>query len=92
MAIAAYVACVHYLFHAPLKRHSAWVEHNPIFLRRSTIRLKAQKATEMDIIKGEKLKQYSVADELLKWAKLKDDGHISEEEFKEARDKLLKKH
>ncbi len=34
----------------------------------------------------------SVADELLKWAKLKEDGHISEEEFKEARDKLLKKH
>ena len=34
----------------------------------------------------------SAADELLKWAKLKEDGHISEEEFQEARDKLLKKH
>ena len=42
-------------------------------------------------IKGEKLKQYSVADELIKWAKLKEDGHISEEEFNEARKKLLKR-
>ncbi len=44
----------------------------------------------IDIIKSEKLKQYSVADELLKWAKLKEDGHITEEEFNEARKKLLK--
>ncbi len=36
--------------------------------------------------------QEAVVDELLKWAKLKEDGHISEEEFQEARDKLLKKH
>ena len=45
---------------------------------------------KMDIIKSEKLKQYSVADELLKWAKLKEDGHITEEEFDEARKSLLK--
>jgi hypothetical protein len=32
-----------------------------------------------------------VADELLKWAKLKEDGHITEAEFNEAREKLLKK-
>lgn len=36
--------------------------------------------------------QGAVADELLKWAKLKEGGHISEEEFQVARDKLLKKH
>jgi hypothetical protein len=29
----------------------------------------------VDIIKGQKLKQYSVADELIKWGKLKEDGH-----------------
>ncbi len=46
---------------------------------------------ELNIIKGEKLKQYSVADELTKWAKLKEDGHISDEEFDEARKKLLKR-
>jgi hypothetical protein len=47
--------------------------------------------SEVNIIKGEKLKQYSVADELTKWAKLKEDGHISEDEFTEARTKLLKR-
>lgn len=52
---------------------------------------KSSDASEVDIIKGEKLKQYSVADELIKWAKLKEDGHISECEFNEARAKLLKR-
>jgi hypothetical protein len=31
-----------------------------------------------------------VADELLKWAKLKEGGRISEDEFDRARDELLK--
>lgn len=90
-AICTYLLCVHYLFHMPLNRHANWVEINPIFFKGSKS-TKAVKQREMDIIKGEKLKQYSVADELLKWAKLKEDGHISEEEFQEAREKLLKKH
>ena len=47
--------------------------------------------SEIDIIKGEKLKYYSVADELIKWAKLKEDGLISENEFNEARAKILKR-
>ena len=50
---------------------------------------KSTTESEMDIIKGEKLKQYSVADEMMKWAKLKEEGHISEDEFNKARDKLL---
>ncbi len=61
-----------------------WVSVKGIFLSK----LKSAGA-EINIIKGEKLKQYSVADELLKWAKLKEDGHITEEEFNEARTKLL---
>ena len=92
IAILSYFICIHYLFHAPLKRHSAWVEHNPIFFKGSKSTKGSTDASKMDIIKGEKLKQYSVADELLKWANLKEDGHISEEEFQEARGKLLKKH
>ena len=32
-----------------------------------------------------------VGDELMKWAKLKEEGHISEDEFNEARAKLLKR-
>ena len=43
----------------------------------------------IDILQSQKLKQYSVADELVKWAKLKEDGHISDDEFDEARSKLL---
>ena len=34
--------------------------------------------------------QYSVADELMKWGKLKEEGHISEDEFNQAKAKLLK--
>ena len=41
------------------------------------------------IIKADKLKTYSVSDELLRWAKLKEDGHISDLEYEEARKKLL---
>ncbi|WP_341303203.1 hypothetical protein [Pseudomonas sp. TMP25] len=44
------------------------------------------------IIKSEKMKSYSVADELLKWAKLKEDGLISEKEFQIARDKIMSDH
>ncbi|MEQ8505147.1 MAG: SHOCT domain-containing protein [Rhodospirillales bacterium] len=91
MSLVLYVIALQCLFHAPLKRHSTWIEQNPIFFKRTKFAKRAPDDLELNIIKGEKLKQYSVADELLKWAKLKDDGHISEAEFQEARQKLLKK-
>lgn len=53
--------------------------------------IKSTTESEMNIIKGEKLKQYSVADELMKWGKLKEKGHISEDEFNQAKAKLLKR-
>lgn len=86
---AAYLFFVKFLFLNPLLRHSLWVEQNSIFS--STQKNIASKTNyrEIDIIKGAKLKQYSVADELTKWAKLKEDGHISEDEFNDARNKLL---
>ena len=37
------------------------------------------------------MKSFSVADELIKWAKLKEDGHISEQEYNDARKKLLQR-
>lgn len=43
------------------------------------------------IIKTDNLKTYSVADELLKWTQLRDAGVVSEEEFQEARDKIMSK-
>ena len=87
----AYLVFVKHLFINPLSKHSEWVEINGIFATKPKNSSNTVALGEVDIIKGEKLKQYSVADELIKWAKLKEDGHISEEEFNEARKKLLKR-
>lgn len=74
------------LLFEPLTAHKEWVELNGVFSSKAN-----NKETEIDIIKGERLKSFSVADELIKWAKLKDDGHISEQEFNDARKKLLQR-
>lgn len=87
----AYLIVVQVLFYSPMNRHREWVEVNGIFSTKPKSDKSSVNQSEVDIIKGEKLKQYSVADELIKWAKLKEDGHISEEEFNEARIKLLKR-
>ncbi|MFD2190598.1 SHOCT domain-containing protein [Pistricoccus aurantiacus] len=87
----AYLVAMKVLFTAPLTTHAEWIEINGIFATKPKSGKKENVHSEVDIIKGEKLKQYSVADELTKWAKLKEDGHISEEEFNEARTKLLKR-
>lgn len=87
----AYLIVMKVLFKAPLSAHAEWIEINGIFATKPKSGKDAGVRSEVDIIKGEKLKQYSVADELTKWAKLKEDGHISEEEFSEARTKLLKR-
>ncbi len=84
----SYSFIVDYLFLKPLKAHSDWVRINGIFSSKIKDDDKNIQS-ELNIIKGEKLKQFSVADELLKWAKLKEDGHITEAEFNEARAKLL---
>lgn len=84
-----YLFVLRFLYYKPLLRNKDWVVENGIFssLTKADINIRSEK--KVDIIKGEKLKSYSVADELLKWAKLKDDGHISEQEYNQARDKLL---
>ncbi|NLD21684.1 MAG: SHOCT domain-containing protein [Bacteroidales bacterium] len=87
----AYLIVVQILFYSPMNRHREWVEVNGIFSTKPKSDKESINQSEVDIIKGEKLKQYSVADELTKWAKLKEDGHISEEEFNDARTKLLKR-
>jgi hypothetical protein len=86
-----YLVFISQLFFNPLNQHKEWVELNGIFSTKPKSEKNPSVQSEVDIIKGEKLKQYSVADELTKWAKLKEDGHISEEEFNEARTKLLKR-
>lgn len=84
-----YLIILNRLFLSPLRAHRDWVSINGIF---SSKKKSVEGFTsEPDIIKGERMKQFSVADELLKWAKLKEDGHITEQEFNEARSKLLKR-
>lgn len=87
----AYLILLHHLFFKPLKSHSEWVEKNGIFSSKPKLLNTENNTSKVDIIKGDMLKQYSVADELMKWVKLKEDGHISEAEFNEARAKLLKR-
>jgi hypothetical protein len=87
----AYLIVVQVLFYSPMNRHREWVEVNEIFSTKPKSYNDSKNQSEVDIIKGEKLNQYSVADELTKWAKLREDGHISEKEFNEARTKLLKR-
>ncbi|MNR60378.1 hypothetical protein D3C85_1818390 [compost metagenome] len=44
---------------------------------------------ESGIIKTQSFKAFSVADELIKWSKLRDDGVVTVEEYELARAKLL---
>ena len=48
-----------------------------------------QNSPEIEITKRDKMNSYSVADELLKWAKLKEDGLISKEDYEKAKNALL---
>jgi len=43
----------------------------------------------VNIIRKESLSSYSVSEELLRWVELKEGGHITEQEFEEARRKIL---
>ena len=85
----AYLVVIQILFYTPLSKHSEWVSVNGIF----STKIKSVKIdggeSKVKIIDGENLKKYSVANELIKWASLKEDGHISEVEFNDAKAKLL---
>ena len=87
----AYILALKHLYFIPLQNHSEWVVANGTFSNKPKKPVSDNLKASVDIIKSEKLKPHSVAGELLKWAKLKEDGLISEEEFNEARSKLLKR-
>lgn len=65
----AYLLLMNTLFYKPLADHKNWVAVNEIFSIKSNLTKKS--AFGMDIIKREKMGAYSVADELIKWAKLR---------------------
>lgn len=83
-----YIILLNVLFLNPLRCHAQWVEANGIFSGKAKT---VPDTNDVDIIKGERLRTFSVADELIKWAKLKEDGHITEQEFNDARKKLLQR-
>ncbi len=87
--VGVYFLLFRYLFYVPLKAHSKWVETNHIFYNKPVASI-ADEVTSQVHVKAHDIKQPHAADELMKWVKLKDDGHISEEEFNEAKAKLLK--
>jgi len=83
-----YLLILNVLFYKPLLQHKTWIADNGIFSNKPKTN---SQSSDIDIIKGERLKSFSVADELIKWAKLKDDGHISEQEYNDTRSKLLQR-
>ena len=83
-----YLFILNVLFYKPLFQHKTWVADNGIFTNKPKTNMHS---SDIDIIKGERMKSFSVADELIKWAKLKEDGHISEQEYNDARNKLLQR-
>ncbi|MCZ3063574.1 SHOCT domain-containing protein [Acinetobacter baumannii] len=74
----AYLISLKYLFKEPIKRYPTWVVQN-----------KSSDKQEPSIFKTENLKSYSVADELLKWKELKDQGLVSEDEFIKMKEKIM---
>ena len=91
-AIAAcsfYLVCSDKLFFRPLQAHKDWIAKNGIFASGDRRSKKDSDSTEINIIRGENFKSFSVADELLKWAKLKEDGHITDQEYNEGLKKML---
>lgn len=80
---------VNNFFLNPLRMHSKWVELHGIF---GTPRNEVKSIeAKQGVIKTTDSKYYSIADELLKCAALKEAGHISDQEFVELRAKILSK-
>lgn len=89
-----YIVFVTKLFLNPLNTHKEWVVSNGIFSSKPKQNIVSEmdvlNPEKLDVIKRDKLTAYSVADELSKWAKLKEDGHITNEDFEKAKKELLK--
>jgi len=62
-----------------------------VYCKAKELVLKKRKVTTngTSVIKSDKFTSYSVADEILKWAKMRDEGIVSEEEFEKAKDDML---
>ncbi len=86
LAAGLYLFMVGGFFLKPLREHKEWLEKNGLF----NFGLDQISDTNgVDIINNDGLQAYSTADELLKWAELKERGLVTDKEYFEARKKLL---
>ena len=75
------------LFFNIIKKHEEWIINNGIFADFKGEKSFIEKTTEkIQIIQKEST---NTADELLKWAELKEKGLITDEEFQKAKEKIL---
>lgn len=80
------IKVTNFLFYKPLFSHSEWVSVHGVFNTKKTMLTSQMKSsTDSGLVKST-----SIASELEKLSKLKNDGHISEEEFIDAKNKILK--
>lgn len=83
-----YIAALRYLFYSPLKNHSLWVTDHGVFSTKSAVDIK--KSASYRIMGRQKAsKETSRADEVKKWAELRDSGLISSEEFQAEKQKIM---
>ena len=85
MIALASALILQYLWLLPLERQLPKLRS-----RRVETREPDRTADGPSIMAREALAPYSTADELLKWSRLRDEGLITDEEFGEARNKILK--
>jgi len=85
----AYLLATRFFLVVPLAPYRDWIEAQGIF---SSKKAASRPGTaDMEIIRSEKFRQYSVADELIKWSRLYEDGHIGRDEFDQIKGRLLGK-
>ena len=70
-----------------IKRHEKWILNNGIFADFKGEKSFIEKTTEK--IQTIKKESTNTADELLKWAELKEKGLVTDEEFQKAKEKIL---
>jgi hypothetical protein len=89
MPISAYIiySLSNLLFFNIIRKHEKWIIENGLFADSKNEKSFIEKTTEK--IQSIKTEPLNVADELLKWAELKEKGLISEDEFKKAKEKIL---
>jgi len=87
----AYLIFLNTLFYKPLKNHKNWIEVNGIFSSKPKEDVPPKTKLTRDMFRTKIFKPQLIADELIKLAKLKEDGHISEDEYNEQKAKLLNK-